>query len=174
MRRIALIVVAAILLAGVYALLHRTREHVEKAGPAMPLAPQLSFVDLGGHSFSTSEYKGKVLLVNFWAAWCGPCTAEIPQFIAMQQKYGPQRFQLIGISIDDDERELRAFCARSHINYPIVIGNQKITDAFGGVLGLPTTFIIGRDGKIHGKQVGVTEFAALERQIAPLLQSKAE
>ncbi len=172
MRRIALIVAGVVLLSAGYLFIHRGRPAVSRPA-ALPSMPDLSLVDLNGRVFKTSTFKGKVLLVNFWAAWCGPCTAEIPQFIALRKKYQAEGFEIIGVSIDDDERALRSFVARAGIEYPIVVGNEKITDAFGGVLGLPTTFIIGRDGKVDGKQVGVTDFAALERQITPLLRRRS-
>src|SRR5690242_11399436 len=169
MRKIALAVAVFALFAAAFVFL---RTHRRNPGPALPAyAPTLSFADLNGHTLRMSDYKGRVVLVNFWAAWCGPCTAEIAQFVAMQQKYGPEGLQILGISIDDDERELRSFYRKKEMNYPVVIGNQTITDGFGGVLGLPTTFIIGRDGKIHAKQVGATDFAALELEIMHLLQS---
>lgn len=172
MRRIALIAAAVILLCAGYLLIHRSRP-VTSGPAALPRLPDLSLVDLNSRPLKTSAFKGKVLLVNFWAAWCGPCTAEVPEFLAMRKKYQAQGFEIVGVSIDDDEHELRSFVAKSGIDYPIVIGNEKITDAFGGVLGLPTTYIIGRDGKVHGKQVGVTDFAALERQIIPLLRQRS-
>jgi peroxiredoxin len=134
-----------------------------------PQAPELTLTDLSGRAFSTSSLKGKVAVVNFWAAWCTPCTAEIPGFVALQQKYQGQGLQIIGISIDDSENQLRDFYHRAGMNYPVVSGNQKITQAFGGILGLPTTLIIGRDGRIEKKLSGTTDFAELEREILALL-----
>lgn len=172
MRKIAITVVVIALFAASYSFLRTHRRNLGQA--QSPLAPALSFADLNGNTLRLSDYKGRVLLVNFWAAWCGPCTAEIPQFVAMQQKYGPEGLQILGISIDDDERELRSFYRNKAVNYPVVIGNQAITDGFGGVLGLPTTFVIDRDGRIHAKQVGATDFSALELEVKRLLQSSPE
>jgi len=136
--------------------------------PAQPSAPDLSLTDLNGDPIHTSSYRGKILLVNFWAAWCVPCRQEIPEFISLQEKY-PGKVQIIGISLDDNESELRKFYKTQRINYPIVQGNLKIADAYGGILGLPTTYIIDAQGRIRGHQVGSTNFSKLDQQIKGLL-----
>ncbi len=117
----------------------------------------------------TADYKGKVVLVNFWAAWCIPCAEEVPQFIALQKKYQDQGLQVIGFSVEDDAKELRDFYRKYQVNYPVVPSDLRIADAFGGVLGLPTTFVIGRDSRIHGKHDGTTDFPALEQEVIALL-----
>jgi cytochrome c biogenesis protein CcmG/thiol:disulfide interchange protein DsbE len=178
MRKLALTVaVAALGFAVFFARLHRvTRVSGRPAAvkpapvvPAAPAAPQILLTDLNGDSFNTSSYQGKVVLVNFWAAWCGPCTAEIPQFVAMQEKYQVQGLQILGVSMDDADQVLRKFYREHKMNYPVVAGDQKIADAYGGVLGLPTTFLIGRDGRIEDKVVGSTDFHKLEQEVAALL-----
>ena len=131
--------------------------------------PDLVLSDLQGKTIRTSDYKGKVVVVNFWAAWCTPCTEEIPQFMALQKKYETQRVQVLGISIDDSDAELRNFYRKHNMNYPVIAGDQRTTDAFGGLPGLPTTFIIGRDSRIHVRQVGPTNFQSLEQQVVDLL-----
>ncbi|HZI55440.1 MAG TPA: TlpA disulfide reductase family protein [Verrucomicrobiae bacterium] len=133
--------------------------------------PELSLTDLNGKTLHTSDYKGKVVLVNFWAAWCTPCAEEVPQFIALQRKYKDEGFQIIGISVEDDAGELRNFYRKYQMNYPVVPGDIKIADAFGGVLGLPTTFVIGRDNLVHGKHNGATDFAAIEQEVVALLHA---
>ena len=150
--------------------LHR-RISSPKASSSLLPAPAIALTDLSGETLSPSSYKGKVVLINFWAAWCTPCRAEIPQFIMLQDKYRSRGFQAVGISLDDPEGALRDFCRESGVNYPIVKGNQKIAEAFGGVLGLPTTFLIGRDGLIRAKYQGATDFSKLEQEITALLQS---
>jgi cytochrome c biogenesis protein CcmG, thiol:disulfide interchange protein DsbE len=170
-KRAAVIIAAAALLVAVY--LYRGVMS-RKASSSNQRAPAVTLIDLGGNAFNLSSYKGKVLLINFWAAWCAPCRGEIPQFTALQDKYGSQGFQTVGISLDDAESTLRDFCRESKVNYPIVMGNQKIAEAFGGVLGLPTTFLIGRDGRIHAKHEGETDFRKLEQEIKDLLQSRAQ
>ncbi|HEY7403917.1 MAG TPA: TlpA disulfide reductase family protein [Candidatus Angelobacter sp.] len=152
---------------------HRWRMHYSgtRAAPALPSAPDLSFADVNGIAVRTADYKGKVVLVNFWAAWCVPCADEIPQFIALQKKYQAQGLQVVGISVEDDPGELRDFCRLHQVNYPVVPSDLRIADAFGGVLGLPTTFVIGRDSRIHGKHEGATDFATLEKEVVALLHA---
>src|SRR5262249_42043052 len=127
--------------------------------------------DINGATVRTADYKGKVVLVNFWAAWCVPCADEIPQFIALQTKYQAEGLQVIGFSVEDDAKELRDFCNKNQVNYPIVPSDLRIADSFGGVLGLPTTFVIGRDNRIHAKLNGATDFATLEKQVVTLLNA---
>ena len=136
--------------------------------------PAITLTDLNGNALSLPGYHGKVVLINFWAAWCTPCRGEIPQFMALQEKYGSRGLQTVGISLDDPESALRDFCRESRVNYPIVMGNQRIAETFGGVLGLPTTFLIGRDGRVRAKHEGETDFRKLEQEIADLLRSSPQ
>jgi peroxiredoxin len=177
MRRPLFVVISAIVIAiitiAAYIGMHRFVPSSHASAPA-PAAIQVRvqdtlLTDLEGRQFRPSDYRGKVLLVNFWAAWCAPCAEEIPQFVAMQDKYRDQGLQIVGISVEDIESQLRAFCIRNHVNYPVVPGNQTIADSFGGVLGLPTTVLIGRDGAIYRKYSGATDFSILEHDFRPLL-----
>ena len=158
---------------GVYLGVHHAgRRHAEvMTAPALAASPELSLTDLNGVALHTASYKDKVVLVNFWAAWCKPCAEEVPQFIALQKKYQDQGLQVIGFSVEDDATELRDFYRKYQVNYPVVPSDLKIADAFGGVLGLPTTFVIGRDGRIHGKHNGATNFASLEQEVVALLHT---
>lgn len=168
-RKIILCFVVAVMAMGIYAAMRRSVRNHLAAVSGLRAAPDLSLIDLNGDALHTSNYKGKVVLVNFWAAWCTPCAEEVPKFIAMQKKYHDQGFQVIGISVEDDARELRDFYRKYQMNYPVVPSNLKIADGFGGVLGLPTTFVIGRDNLIHGKHNGATDFSALEQEVVALL-----
>jgi peroxiredoxin len=167
-RKAAVFIAVIGLIAALY--LHRRIPSPKASSSTLP-APAIALTDLSGDTLNPSSYKGKVVLINFWAAWCTPCRAEIPQFMTLQDKYRSRGFQAVGISLDDPEGALRDFCRESGVNYPIVMGNQKIAEAFGGVLGLPTTFLIGRDGLIHAKYEGATDFRKLEQEITALLQS---
>ncbi len=170
-RRIIVFFVVAAMAVGIYAAMRRSARNHVAAVSGLRAAPDLSVIDLNGDALHTSNYKGKVLLINFWAAWCTPCAEEVPQFIAMQKKYHDQGLQVIGISVEDDARELRDFYRKYQMNYPVVPSNLKIVDGFGGVLGLPTTFVIGRDNLIHGKHNGATDFSALEQEVVALLHA---
>jgi len=175
MRGLIVLVAVTGLVLGVYVGLRRFGHPSAPAvaTPALRAVPDLALTDLNGTQFHTSNYKNKVVLVNFWAAWCKPCADEIPQFIALQKKYQDQGLQIIGFSVDDDAQELQSFYNKYQVNYPVVPTDLRIADAFGGVLGLPTTFLIGRDSRIHGKHNGATDFAALEREVVALLKSQS-
>ncbi len=159
---------------GIYLGVHQAgRRHAAViVAPALAAAPELSVTDLNGDALHTANYKGKVVLINFWAAWCTPCADEVPQFIALQKKYQDQGLQVIGFSVEDDAADLRNFYRKYEMNYPVVPSDLKIADAFGGVLGLPTTFVIGRDNRIHRKHNGATDFSALEQEVVALLHTR--
>jgi thiol-disulfide isomerase/thioredoxin len=157
---------------GIYSAIHGYGLHRAATVPSgLRASPDLSVTDLKGSELRTSNYKGKVVLVNFWAAWCTPCAEEIPQFISLQKKYQDQGLQVIGVSVEDDGGELRDFYRKYQMNYPVVPGDLNIADAFGGVLGLPTTFVVGRDNYIHSKHNGSTDFSAIEREVIALLHT---
>ena len=171
-RRFVLWIVVVVLAIGVYEGFHHFGRHKGvTAASNLSLAPRFSATDINRGAVNTSDYKGKVVLVNFWAAWCTPCAAEVPQFIALQKKYQGQGLQVIGVSVEDDAGELRNFYRKYQMNYPVVPGDIKIADAFGGVLGLPTTFVIGRDNLIHGRHNGATDFSVIEREVVALLNA---
>jgi peroxiredoxin len=149
---------------------HHPSDAAAKTAPT--LVQDVLLTDLNGKQFRTSDYRGKVVLVNFWAAWCAPCAEEIPQFVGLQDKYRDQGLQIVGVSVEDIQSELRSFCLRNHVNYPVVPGDQQVADSFGGVLGLPTTFLIGKDGVLYRKYSGATDFAVLEHDFVPLLAGK--
>jgi cytochrome c biogenesis protein CcmG, thiol:disulfide interchange protein DsbE len=172
MRGLIILLALGALAFGIYMGVHRSHTHAAVTGaPALAAAPELSLTDLNGNILRTANYKDKVVLVNFWAAWCKPCAEEVPQFIALQKKYQDQGLQVIGFSVEDDATELRDFYRQYQMNYPVVPSDIKIADAFGGVLGLPTTFVIGRDGRIHGKLNGATNFSTLEQEVVALLHT---
>ena len=161
------VVAAIIFAAAFYAAVHR-------AGSPSPsfssqLAPDFVAVDLNGRKLALSDYKGKVVLLDFWATWCGPCKEEVPTLVALERKYGKRGFQVIGISLDDNARPVRKFYARFNMNYPVVMGDAKLAESFGGILGLPVAFLIGRDGRIDAKYVGQTSAAVFERDARNLL-----
>lgn len=128
-------------------------------------AAAFSLKDFQGRSVKLAAYKGKVVLLDFWATWCVPCQTEIPRFMEWQRKYGPKGFQVIGVSMDDDEKAARKFVRRLKVNYPVAMGTAALAESYGGVLGLPANFIIDREGRIVAKYVGETDLKAIEVEI---------
>jgi thiol-disulfide isomerase/thioredoxin len=134
-----------------------------------PDAPTISLTDIGGKKLDLADYKGKVVVLDFWATWCGPCRIEIPGLIEMQDKYAKQGFSVIGISLDDEPGPVVEFYKEFKMNYPVAVGNQRIGELYGGIFGLPTTFLIGRDGRIYAKHTGATGSSVIEDEVQQLL-----
>jgi|SRR5271165_2785763 len=167
-KRILIYGIVALCLLGLYIAGRRTAAKPKPAASGNSV-PDFTVTDLDGRKLSLSDYKGKVVLLDFWATWCTPCRAEIPHFVEMQQKLGPQGFQVIGISMDDDAKPVRDFYRDYKINYPVAVGDNKLAESFGGVLGLPVNFIIDRDGRIVGKYLGATETSVFDKAVGDLL-----
>jgi thiol-disulfide isomerase/thioredoxin len=110
-----------------------------------------------------------VVLLDFWATWCASCLVEMPRFVQWQQQYGPQGFQVIGISMDDDPALARKLSAKLRLNYPVAMGDDKLGELYGGVLGLPLTYLIDRDGKVRAQFQGETNLKTMEMQLKGLL-----
>jgi thiol-disulfide isomerase/thioredoxin len=126
-------------------------------------------MDLDHKRLDLNTYRGKVVLLNLWATWCAPCQVEMPSFVAWQKKYGPQGLQVIGISMDDDPALVRSMNGKLKLNYPVVMGDVKLGDLYGGVLGLPITFLIDRHGVIQAEFQGEPDMNKIEKQMQSLL-----
>ncbi len=126
--------------------------------------------DLEGKEVALSSFKGKVVLLNFWATWCGPCKAEIPGFVELQTKYRDQ-LSIIGYSVDDDAPKARAFAQEYKMNYPILLGEgrEDVQDAYGPIWGIPASFLISKDGKVCKRHLGIAPKAVFEKEIQALL-----
>ncbi len=120
-------------------------------------------------SSRSAHYKGKVVLLNFWATWCGPCKAEIPGFVELQQQY-KNDLVVVGLSVDDTADKAKAFADQYKVNYPIVLGlgRDDIQDAYGPIYGIPASFLISRDGKVCKRHLGIAPKAQFEREIKAL------
>lgn len=135
--------------------------------------PDWELKDLNGDIVRSTDYEGKVVALDFWATWCGPCIQEIPSFIALQEKYGSEDFAVIGIALDENPATVKRFAKkRDDLNYKILIGDAKTQSDFGGIQYLPTTFLIGRDGQVAFKHVGLTPESTLEKNIQELLTAE--
>jgi thiol-disulfide isomerase/thioredoxin len=141
------------------------------AADAAPAPLNYTLKDAANRDVRLSDYKGKVILLDFWATWCGPCKVEIPWFIEFQQKYGPQGFQVLGVSVDDPIDKLVPYAQAMKMNYPVLqgLGQDPLQDAYGPMFGLPVTVLISRDAKICGKHVGLGSKESFESQIKALL-----
>ncbi|MGP8253455.1 MAG: TlpA family protein disulfide reductase [Terracidiphilus sp.] len=135
-------------------------------------APAFTRRDLAGKSIRLDSLRGKVVLLNFWATWCAPCQTEMPVFAAWQREYGPQGFQVIGISMDDDQDTARKLVEKLRISYPVAMGDAKLGEQYGEVLGLPKTFLIGRDGKVLAEFQGETDLKAMEAKLKAALSGE--
>jgi peroxiredoxin len=127
--------------------------------------------DMNGSDVKLADLKGKVVLLNFWATWCGPCRLEIPWFVELQEKYKDQGLQVIGISVDDPPEALPPFARQFQVNYPLVVGRDRedVQNAFGPIFAVPITAIVGRDGKVCIKQIGPASKDQFETWIKALL-----
>ncbi len=133
-------------------------------------APDFSLQDSQGRTVRLADYKGKVVLLDFWATWCGPCKIEIPWFIEFQRQYKDRGFSVIGVSMDEGGWEVvRPFVDEMKMNYPVLIGSDEAASAFGGVDVLPTTFIIDKQGRIAATHMGLTSKSEFEETIKSLL-----
>jgi len=132
-------------------------------------APVFARADLNNKMLDLRVYQGKVVLLNFWATWCAACLIEMPRFVAWQNKYGPRGLQVIGISMDDDPALVRKLSTKLKLNYPVAIGDEKLGDLYGGVLGLPITYLIDSKGIISARYEGETDLKNIEMQMQSLL-----
>jgi len=138
---------------------------------ATAMAPEFSLTGLNGEQVRLSAFRGKVVLIDYWATWCAPCKIEVPKLVGLQKKYGSQGLQVIGISMDDGPEPVRDFARDFAINYPVALGDVKVAEAYGGILGLPVAFLIDRKGHIYRKLVGDAEMQSVETDVQALLES---
>jgi len=136
-------------------------------------APDFELTSLDGRRVKLSDYRGKAILLNFWATWCSPCKVEMPWLVDFQKKYGSDGLVVLGVAMDDtDAPKISEFAHEMGVNYPILLGTDKVSEDYGNVQFLPTSFYIDRDGKFVGKGVGVITRKEFEDNIQKALASR--
>jgi thiol-disulfide isomerase/thioredoxin len=147
---------------------------------AVGTAPAWHLQDLAGQPVSSDQFKGKVVVLDFWATWCKPCTREIPGLVELQKKYADEGLVVVGVALDEPGKSalkapavVQRYVANYLVSYPIVLGDDKVQADFGGMDAIPTTFIIDRDGVIRDKKVGALPPAQFERRVLKVLKPAA-
>jgi peroxiredoxin len=167
--------VAAVALAGAVAgtviRIRTVRQGSACAADARSANLDFTLSDIRGEAVALSQFVGKVILLNFWATWCGPCKIEIPEFIDFQNRYGKDGLQVIGVSVDDTLDKLVPYARDMQMNYPVLqgLGHENIQDAYGPMYAIPVTVVISRDGKICSTHMGYTSKEIFEEEIKSLL-----
>ena len=172
---VVVLVIAGMLIAGK----HLTRQQTpgesisgsNKAIKGQP-APDFQLRDLDGNTVRLAGLRGKAVLLNFWATWCPPCKIEMPWFVDLQRQYGPQGLQIVGVAMDEGNAHdaVAKFAKEMGLNYAVLLGNDKVADQYGGVDSLPTTYYIGRDGRIVSRVFGLVSHGEIEDNIRAALQ----
>ena len=143
----------------------RTIRFVKSPEPA----PGFTVKSLDGTIVSPAALRGKVVVLNFWATWCAPCREEIPDLVALQSRY-PDRLQILGLSVDEDSPEsVKQFAEKMQINYPVAMASHELQDKFGGILGLPTSFILDTEGRVVQKHIGLRDPTLYDTEVRALL-----
>ncbi len=143
---------------------------VDALAKGKPAPLQFTMKDMNGIDVKLASFKGKVILLNFWATWCGPCRAEIPSLVQLQKQYGDD-LVVLGVSIDDPLNKLKPYATEMHMNYPVLVGKDRddVQDAFGPLFGIPVSVFVDRDGKIWKRHSGIASKEQFEREIKALL-----
>lgn len=142
-----------------------------KPGEKRNPAPDFILTDANGRKVKLSEFKGKVVLLNFWATWCGPCKLEIPWFVDFEKRYKDQGFAVLGVSMDEDGWEaVKPYIEAKQVNYRVMVATEEVAQKYGGVDALPTTFIIDREGRIVSTHIGLVTKKDYEDEIVQLLR----
>jgi thiol-disulfide isomerase/thioredoxin len=133
-------------------------------------APDFTLQSLDGKTIRLSDFRGKAVVLNFWATWCEPCKIEMPWFVELQKQYGPSGLQFLGVAMDDaSPKDISGFANDMGVNYPILLGKEAVGDAYGGVQFLPETFYINRDGKLVDRAFGLRGRGEIEDNVKKIL-----
>ncbi len=144
-------------------------------------SPDFTLKDLDDHDISLSQFKGKVVLANFWATWCGPCKIEIPWLMELQDKYVARGFSVLGVAMDEEgkgavtpfvrKERFKVDGTAQSMNYPIVLGNDATADKFGGLIGFPTSVLISKDGRVVKRVDGLVSYDEIDKAIQSQLDA---
>jgi thiol-disulfide isomerase/thioredoxin len=167
-------IVGAVLVVAGFAILALVARAAWATAPGSPInfaeprpVPEVSIESIDGETLSSADWRGKVTIVNFWGSWCAPCAIETPAFVALQEKYRDE-VQFIGLAIDDTLEAVQAFRERYSVNYPLALAEYEMEDAFGGVIGYPTTFVVDTKGQIVQTHIGLISASIYENEIRAL------
>ncbi|HZQ23481.1 MAG TPA: TlpA disulfide reductase family protein [Terriglobales bacterium] len=159
------VIVAVMLYAGLH-LARRSGTSGPTAGLKGQLAPDFELKSLDGKTVHLTDYRGKAVLLNFWATWCEPCKIEMPWFVELQKQYGPEGLQIVGVAMDDAaEQDIAKFAKEMGVNYTVLIGKEAVGQAYGGVQFLPETFFIDRSGKVIDSVFGLKSRSEIEGNV---------
>jgi len=169
MKKIALIFLGSLVLI-IAAFILTKQPAIAKDFGSGKKAPEFSLREVNGRERKLSDFKNKVVIIDFWATWCPPCREEIPHFIDLYSQYKGRGLEIIGIALDQNgERTVKEFIAKNKINYTVLLGNNEVSDLYGGIDAIPTTFILDKDANIRKKYIGYTEKRVFETDIKELL-----
>ena len=174
---LALVVVAVVAAGMLYFGFHTARRSGTDHAPGVlgygTPAPNFTLQTLDGKNVSLTDFRGKAVLVNFWATWCGPCKIETPWLVELQNEYGSQGLQVVGVAMDDSGKdEIAQFAKDMGVNYPVLLGKEAVGDAYGGVPALPESFFVGRNGKIIDRIIGLRGRGEIEDSVKKALKSE--
>jgi cytochrome c biogenesis protein CcmG/thiol:disulfide interchange protein DsbE len=169
-RNLALALTVALLISFGCSRTHSANAQSVKSAKDRKAAPDFDLKDVNGKIVHLSDFRGKAVLLDFWATWCGPCKIEIPWFVDMQRKYKDRGLVVIGIAMDDEGwKAVKPFLDEMKVNYRVVMGNDQTADLYGGVEALPTTFVLDREGRIAKTHVGLSSKEDFEDEIEKIL-----
>jgi thiol-disulfide isomerase/thioredoxin len=169
-----IVVVALVVTLMLFAGFHAARRPGEGASASVSfknqVAPDFALQSLEGKTVHLTDFRGKAVLLNFWATWCEPCKIEMPWFVELQKRYGPEGLQVLGVAMDDaSEKDIADFAKKMGVNYPVLIGKESVGDAYGGVPYLPLSFYIDRNGKVLSKVPGLKSRSDIEDNVKKAL-----